>query len=162
MDAQGDHVTARARGAVVAGLGGVLLLASACADTTPPAGPTALSAWEGSLAPIISTDPDDVVTLITGDIAALVRQSGTEVGIGLRDFENPDLTLNWGLHEGACGGSGGLLGSPGDYTPLSSDRLEATTILAEQLVEGNTYHVAVTDAATDTELACGNLSEAEL
>lgn len=158
MDAQGIMKTG-ARGVTASAL---LLLALGCANTAPPAGPTVLLAWEGTLAPVFSTDPDGQVPLITGSIAALVRESGTEVGIGLQEFDDPDLRLDWGLYGGHCDSPGTLLGTPQDYITLSADRLEAATVIGEQLAEEGAYHVSVTDADTGTELACGNLSVTDL
>lgn len=139
-----------------------LSLAPGCADTSAPEGPSVLSAWEGRLGPVVSVDPDWAFPLITGNIAALVRQSGTEVGIGLQPFEDADLNLDWGLHSGRCELPGDLLGVPADYAALSESQLEATSFLEEQLVEGEPYYVTVTDAESGTEVACGNLSRTEL
>lgn len=158
MDAQG-HVMRVANSVAVSVL---LLGALGCADTEPPLGPTVLSAWEGTLAPVISTEPDGNATLITGNIGALVRQSGTEVGVGLQEFENPDLLMDWGLHSGRCDVPGALLGAPEGYPQLSAAKLEANAVIEQQLVEGDAYYVSVTDAGTGEEVACGNLSQTEL
>lgn len=140
----------------------LLVAVAGCADTDPPSGPTPLSAWEATLAPVLSTTPDTSTVLITGNVAALVRESGTEVGVGIEPFETADLTLDWGLHHGQCDLPGDLLGEPADYPQLSASGLEATAILDVQLVEGDAYYVALTDAESGGTLACGNLSQTEL
>lgn len=146
---------------VTATLAAALLVAAGCSNTAPT-GPTTLSAWEGTLAPVLSTSPDSTLVLITGNIAALVREAGTEVGIGLQAFEDPDLVMDWGLYTGLCDVPGDLLGARTDYPQVDQSQLDATAILEEKLVEGDTYYVSVTDASTGQELACGNLSQTEL
>lgn len=143
------------------GVSALLLLAIGCFNTEPPTGLTTLSAWEGSLTPTSGLD-DPEAPLITGNIAALVRQSGTEAGIGVREFDDPDLELDWRLYRGPCNDPGELVGVADDYAPLSASELEATAFLGQQLVQGAAYHVSVTDAASGDRLSCGNLSETDL
>ena len=162
MDTKGTLTTTMSRAALAAvTLTTTLTLAAACADTSAPAGPTTLSAWEAQLGPVVPTSPDSTVVLITGSAAAIVRQSGTEIGIGLDPFTSP-VTLRWGLYNGLCDVPGSLVGDESAYAQLDEASREAASILSQQLVVGEPYHVAVRRAATDEVVACGNLSQTEL
>lgn len=150
------------RGARI-GPAALILVAMGCTDLTPPPGPSVLSAWEGALAPAVS-GPDGPEDPITGNISALVRESGTEAGIGIEPFDNPDLVLDWGLHAGSCGSPGELLSSRTSYPRLNREELSATAHITDQLVRGDSYYVSVIEAEVESprQLACGNLSETDL
>lgn len=144
----------------MAGAGVLALALMGCGDTDPPLGPTALSAWETNLAPVVPENLEGEFPLVTGKAAAIVRESGTEAAIELRPFED-SLVLEWALFHGSCATPGGRLGTSALYPQLAPSNLAANTWITDPLRSGKSYHVAVSDMAGE-RVSCGNLTELEL
>lgn len=71
----------------------------------------------------------------------------------------PRAALAWHIHEGKCAGSGGVLGSAGDYQAVQLDdrgQGQATASVGAELAPGKDYSVKVHSA--DAVAACGDLA----
>ncbi len=130
------------------------LLAAACVDLNSHN--TAVTTWEGQLAPDLA-HPD-----LAGQVAAAVQLGGTDVGIAITGAA-PQAVHVWGLWSGSCLAPGALVGTGDDYPLLAvsdSGKASAETHLRTELSKDSTYHAELRLSASDSSrIACGNLTQ---
>jgi hypothetical protein len=127
-------------------------LTGACVDlNTNNVQPTT---WSGTLV------PGSLYPGLTGQVAAVVNATETDVGIGL-DGATPGAQHVWALRFGSCSTPGQQMGEDLDYPVLAvsdSGKASAETALGTRLARDGSYAVLVRRGTTDTaRVACGDL-----
>jgi hypothetical protein len=124
-------------------------------------GATMASQWNATLA--APAGRSDAAPL-SGAVAATPALDGTStyVHVSLASAP-PGASYPWQLREGACGGSGALVGSADAYRALAVNdqgRAATSATVPLHLAPGARYHVRVVASAADPSnvVACGELT----
>lgn len=122
-------------------------------------GETMAAQWNGTLA----ATPGSGTAALSGVVTATPGLDGasTYVSVTLASAP-PGAAYPWQLREGACGGSGGVVGPAGAYGPLAVNaqgRAAASATVPLRLSPGASYHVRLGGAATpEPAVACADLT----
>lgn len=124
------------------------------------AGSVESPAWRATIAPIGSAEPVNVTGTATMQPAS--NPTLTNVMIELHGAQ-PNATHPWHVHAGDCGNTGGIVGPPAAYTPLTIDAngdARTTVMLPFSTPTTGNFSVNVHKSADELGviIACGMLA----